>query len=174
MAFLEPIGFWPNTIPSRKSPNFLCRSLIQERSPAGPLYALQLAQEKKVLNTSMDQIGASTLLMEAAATAVIDLQLHHGMWNRSQAIDYLKTLIGHSHPYPENIVDWLSSHPGSGVRSFFGFLEVWSIRQDALDILGDGFDDAAFHARLLSRGAASPRILRQNIAEWLHRPGFAD
>ena len=94
------------------------------------------------------------------------------MWNRSQAIDYLKTLIG-TPSIPGEHRGRLSSHPGSGVRSFFGFLDMVD-QARCPDILGDGFDDAAFHARLLSRGAASPPILRQNIAEWLHRPGFAD
>ena len=124
MAFLNP-WLLQTRYPREKVQTFSADP--HPRTVAGwPLYALQLAQEKKVLNTSMDQIGASTLLMEAAATAVIDLQLTtEGIVHKPSTIEDFDLSL---HPYPET--SW-TGYPVTWQRRQF-LPEVWSIRQDAL------------------------------------------
>ncbi len=123
--------------------------------------------------TPQEELGALTYRLWRASLLVVDTGIHHLGWSRQEAIDYLSLKSGHDSGEVVQAIDAAIAEPGRALAAGIGEIEFSELRQRAEETLGDGFDMAAFHDRVLSLGPVPLIFLRQDILDWLG-PSSAD
>lgn len=131
------------------------------------LYAERLAFELGLYRTPAERMGALTYEIWRAARLVVDTGLHAKGWSREQAIDYLKRHTGHSEGEVVNEIDRYIVWPGQALAYKVGQLEISALRALAEARLGERFDLAVWHDRLLWHGSIPLPVLRAEMAAWL-------
>lgn len=99
---------------------------------------------------------------------VVDPGLHLFGWSREQARDYMMASGNYTQSEAEDMVDRISVMPGQLTSYDTGGLEIFALREQAEEALGDAFDLLVFHDRVLEYGTIPLGYLRQHIESWLH------
>jgi len=79
-------------------------------------------------------------------------------------------MLEHTALTPNNIdneVDRYISWPGQALAYKTGQMEIWRLRRAAEASLGDRFSIKGFHDAVLSQGAVSLPVLRQQVDAWV-------
>ncbi len=131
------------------------------------LYAERLADEMGLYDGDLDRIGILSFDAWRASRLVVDTGIHAFGWTRQQAIDYMleNTVLAPNNI--ENEVDRYISWPGQAVAYKVGQLEMLRLRENAKQRLGQRFDIRAFHDVVLSQGALTMPLLRQQVEAWV-------
>ncbi len=141
------------------------------------LYTEWLGTQMGIYETPYEEFGRLTFEMWRAARLVIDTGLHEYGWSRQQAIDYLASHTALAHIDIVNEVDRYISWPGQALSYYIGYRTLLDLRREAERELGAGFDQKAFHDRVLGLGAVPlgtlEREIRGFIAEGGRRPEAA-
>lgn len=141
------------------------------------LYTEWLGTRMGIYETPYEEFGRLTFEMWRAARLVIDTGLHEYGWSRQQAIDYLASHTALAQIDVVNEVDRYISWPGQALSYYIGYRTLLDLRREAEHELGAGFDQKAFHDRVLGLGAVPlgtlEREIRGFIAEGGRRPGAA-
>jgi uncharacterized protein (DUF885 family) len=130
------------------------------------LYTEALADEMGLYPTPLDEMGRLSFDAWRAARLVVDTGIHAKGWTREQAERYM---LAHTALTPENItneVDRYINTPGQALAYKIGQLEILALRRDAESKLGAAFDPKAFHDAVLTEGAVSLSVLRDQVAAW--------
>ncbi|WP_167605189.1 DUF885 domain-containing protein [Maribellus sediminis] len=127
------------------------------------IYAEQLAEEMGLYSSEAATIERRS---EIGRFMVIDAGIHLHGWTREQVVDYcaeigLDRKVGLGMYYRSAV--W----PGQLVAYNYGGEEIKSLRKLAEEQLGDRFDIAEFHTKVLENGSVPLDILRDNIVEWI-------
>jgi uncharacterized protein (DUF885 family) len=131
------------------------------------LYAERVAEELGLYTTPVDRLGLLSDQGARAARLVIDTGLHTKQWSRQQAVDYMLANTGWAETDIQNDVNRYISWPGQANAYMLGMLEIRRLRTLAEDALGDAFDLAAFHDRVLENGNVTLPMLEQSIETWV-------
>jgi uncharacterized protein (DUF885 family) len=131
------------------------------------LYSERLCQELGLYSGDLDRLGLLSFDAWRAARLVVDTGLHALGWTRQQAIDYLaaNTLLALNNV--ENEVDRYIAWPAQALAYKLGQREILALRGAAEQALGERFELAAFHDRLLENGAVPLGVLRSILEEWI-------
>jgi uncharacterized protein (DUF885 family) len=131
------------------------------------LYAERLADEMGAYSGDLDRLGMLSYDAWRASRLVVDTGIHAYGWTRDEAVAFLaeNTLLAPANI--ENEVDRYITSPGQALAYKLGQLEIMNLRQEARDRLGDGFNIAEFHDRVLENGALALPALREAIELWL-------
>jgi uncharacterized protein (DUF885 family) len=131
------------------------------------LYAERLADELDLYAGDVDRLGMLSFDAWRASRLVIDTGIHALGWTRRQAIDYLvqNTLLAENNAVNE--VDRYIAWPGQALAYKLGQRELMRYRARSQAALGDRFDLAEFHQRLLENGALPLALLSRRVDAWL-------
>lgn len=98
---------------------------------------------------------------------VVDSALHALGWPDDQALAFLRESGRFEGEDGVRMLDRISVIPAQLTAYDSGALELFALRREAEQELGEDFDLAAFHQALLARGAVPLSMLRQIIADWV-------
>jgi uncharacterized protein (DUF885 family) len=131
------------------------------------LYAERLADDMGLYSSDLDRIGMLSYDAWRACRLVVDTGLHAMGWSRQQAIDYMLANSVLAENNIVNEVDRYLTWPGQALAYKVGQLEILALRELAKQKLGERFDIKAFHDVVLSNGAVSLPVLRQQVEAWV-------
>ncbi len=158
-------------------PDFRQQAYFSGYGEGWGLYTEWLGTQMGIYETPYEEFGRLTFEMWRAARLVIDTGLHEYGWSRQQAIDYLASHTALAHHDIVNEVDRYISWPGQALSYYIGYRTLLDLRREAERELGAGFDQKAFHDRVLGLGAVPlgtlEREIRGFIAEGGRRPEAA-
>ena len=133
------------------------------------LYTERLADEAGLYSSDTDRIGMLSYDAWRACRLVVDTGMHAMGWSRQQAIDYMKDNTVLAENNIVNEVDRYITWPGQALAYKIGQREILSLRDEAKQRLGDRFDIKAFHDAVLSNGAVSLPMLREQVRDYIAR-----
>jgi len=149
-------------------PKFLRDRIFGNNSAIGEgwaLYAERLAAEQGWYDgDTVGLLGQMQMALFRARRLVIDTGLHAKHWTRAQAIEYLGPLPGLG---TESEVDRYVSVPGQACSYMIGEIKIVELREKAKAALGDRFNLAEFHNRVLGAGRVQLDVLEKDIERWI-------
>jgi uncharacterized protein (DUF885 family) len=127
-------------------------------------YAEALAEEVGLCETPTVQI-----LRRAwpARGMVVDPGIHVFGWTREEAKEFMLVSGRFPAEQGDDMVDRIASSPGQLTSYDSGGLEIFALRRQAEEALGDAFDIREFHDRVLEHGAVPLWMLRQHVEAWI-------
>lgn len=131
------------------------------------LYTEQLAREMGLYSGDLDLMGMYSFEAWRAARLVVDTGIHAMGWSRERAKKYMAEHTALALNNIDNEVDRYIVWPGQALSYMTGQLEIWRLRREAEQTLGDRFDLSAFHDAVLGGGAVSMPVLRRRVASWV-------
>ena len=102
---------------------------------------------------------------------VIDPGIHLYGWTRQQAVAYAMESGNFTPQTAEDLVDRVAAWPGQLTAYDTGGLEIFALRKEAEERLGDAFDIRSFHDRILENGALPLGALREHVEAWIEAEG---
>ena len=97
--------------------------------------------------------------------------MHALGWSRQQAIDYFRANTAKSDHDIVVEVDRYIVWPGQALSYKIGQLKIRELRAYAEEMLGERFDERAFHDELLASGAVPLDLLENRIKTWVAGQG---
>ncbi|MDD3362331.1 MAG: DUF885 domain-containing protein [Hespellia sp.] len=99
--------------------------------------------------------------------ALADIGIHYDGWQREDALKFFMAYgIGDENVVSE-IYDLILGDPGNYLKYYIGYLEILSIKKDAMQRLGKTFSQKAFHEVVLRTGPAPFEIVRGQVDQWI-------
>lgn len=128
-------------------------------------YSEALAEEAGVYESGFGEI---TRRAWPARGMVVDPGLHLYGWTNEQAKSFVRESGRfESEEAGENLLDRLAVIPGQLTAYDTGGLEIFALRSEAEERLGESFDIRAFHDRVLENGALPLGALRAHVRAWI-------
>lgn len=127
-------------------------------------YAEALAEEIGLYDT---QTALITRRAWPARGMVVDPGIHVMGWTREQAVEFMKESGRFTADRAEKGVDRIAILPGQLTAYDSGALEMFALRRQAEEKLGDAFDIREFHNRLLENGSVPLWLMRQHVEKWI-------
>ncbi len=131
------------------------------------LYSERLADEMGLFSSDLDRMGLLSNEALRAVRLVVDSGLHALGWSRDRALDFLTRHTTEPRSAAESEIDRYIAVPGQASSYMLGRIEILRLRDEARERLGDGFDIAEFHDRVLESGGVTLGFLRRKIEAWL-------
>lgn len=133
------------------------------------LYCERLADELGLYESGSDRFGMLSYDAWRAARLVVDTGIHAMGWSRAKAVEFMEqnTLLARNNI--ENEVDRYIATPGQALAYKLGQREILALRTEARDALGERFQLADFHDRVLENGAVTLATLRAHVEAWIAR-----
>jgi len=129
-------------------------------------YAEALAEEMGLYATKTGPIQRRAW---PARGMVVDPGIHLFGWTREQAIAFMMESGRFSPARGDEMVDRIAIIPGQLTAYDSGGLEIFALRNQAQQALGDEFDIREFHDRILENGTIPLIQLRTHIEAWIAR-----
>jgi uncharacterized protein (DUF885 family) len=98
---------------------------------------------------------------------VVDPGIHLLGWTREQAIEFMGEAGRLTETELNDMVDRIAIWPGQLTAYDSGGLEIFALREQARERLGERFDIREFHDRVLENGTVPLDALRAHIEAWL-------
>lgn len=133
------------------------------------LYTEKLGYEIGGYADPYSRFGQLTFEMWRACRLVVDTGMHHKLWSRQQAIDFMLANSSLAKLDIESEIDRYITWPGQALSYKIGEIRIIQMRKDAETALGGKFDLRAFHDYLLSGGQMPIDILEERMKEWVKR-----
>lgn len=131
------------------------------------LYTESLGKELGLYTDPYQYFGMLSAEMHRAIRLVVDAGIHTQGWTREQAIQYSKD---HEAETEESIVSEIERYmaiPGQALSYKIGQLKIRELRSKAEQELGDKFNLAEFHDKVLEAGATPLNVLEEKINRWI-------
>jgi uncharacterized protein (DUF885 family) len=98
---------------------------------------------------------------------VVDPGIHLFGWTREEAIEFMMESGRFPESMGDQMVDRIAILPGQLTAYDSGGLEIFALRREAEQAMGDQFDIREFHGKVLENGTIPLRQLRAHIEEWI-------
>ncbi len=131
------------------------------------LYTEQLAEEMGLYSGDLDKMGMLSYEAWRAARLVVDTGIHAMGWTRAQAKEFMAEHTALALNNIDNEVDRYIVWPGQALAYKTGQMEIWRLRREAEAALGAKFDLKKFHDAVLTAGAVSLPVLRDQLQAWI-------
>lgn len=148
-------------------PSFRKFASIAAFSEGWGLYAERLPREMGLYQDPYDDFGRLSLALMRSARLVVDTGLHALRWTREEAVAWLDANTPASTYDNRREVDRYIVLPGQAVSYYVGMMKILDLREQARARLGDRFDLAAFHDRVLGQGPLPLPFLEEQIEQWI-------
>lgn len=152
-------------------PEFRKQGYITAFGEGWGLYTEFLGVDMGMYETPYEHFGRLTYEMWRACRLVADTGLHWYGWSREEAE---ACFLENSALAPLNITNEVSryiSWPGQALAYKTGELLIRELRSDAEAELGEAFDLAAFHDRILDEGGVPLGYLEDKMRTWIADQG---
>jgi uncharacterized protein (DUF885 family) len=132
------------------------------------LYAESLGNELGLYTDPYQRFGNLSGEIHRAIRLVVDAGIHSRGWTREQAIQY--SLEHEAVPEASVIaeIERYMAFPGQALSYKVGQLKIIELRAKAEADLGDKFNIAEFHQRVLESGSLPLNILEMKITAWIN------
>ena len=131
------------------------------------LYSERLGKDLGFYEDPYSDFGRLAMELWRAARLVVDSGLHSKGWEMQEAIDYLVE----NTPNPEGdcvkAIERYIVYPGQATAYKIGMMKFLELRARAQEALGDDFDIAEFHDRVLVAGPMPLAILEARVDSWI-------
>jgi uncharacterized protein (DUF885 family) len=131
------------------------------------LYTERLADEMGLYTADLDRLGKLSFDAWRAARLVVDTGIHAMGWTRVQAEAFMREHTALTEINITNEVDRYIGWPAQALAYKVGQLEIFKLRDEAQQQLGDRFDLKAFHAVVLGAGAVTLPVLDERVRAWI-------
>ncbi|MEP6485079.1 MAG: DUF885 domain-containing protein [Rudaea sp.] len=131
------------------------------------LYSERLAWELGFEKNPLDNLGRLRDEMMRAVRLVVDSGIHYKHWTREQAITYMMDNTGMAESDVTAEIERYFVNPGQALAYKVGMLKILELREKAKSELGEQFDLAQFHDKVLSNGALPLELLQRVIDDWV-------
>jgi uncharacterized protein (DUF885 family) len=131
------------------------------------LYTERLADEMGLYSSNVDRMGMLSFDAWRAARLVVDTGLHVKGWTRARAVSFMHENTPLAPNNIDNEVDRYLGWPGQALSYKVGQIEMWRLRREAEEALGERFDLAAWHDAVLALGAVPLPVLRTVMEGWI-------
>jgi uncharacterized protein (DUF885 family) len=102
------------------------------------------------------------LRLQRAARAFLDPELQMGKWTPASAHELLQKDVGLSPAFATEEIDRFTFRaPAQATAYFYGYIRLLELRDAAEK--APGFDQQAFHDKILSQGLLPPNLLRKAV-----------
>jgi uncharacterized protein (DUF885 family) len=126
-------------------------------------YSEALAEEMGLYETTSGPILRRSW---PARGMVVDPGIHLFGWTRQEARAYMLA-AGRPEGQVDDMVDRIAILPGQLTAYDSGGLEIFALRRQAEEALGDAFDVREFHDVVLENGTVPLGYLRQHVEAWI-------
>jgi len=133
------------------------------------LYAETLGKELGVYSDPYQYMGALVKEMHRAIRLVVDVSIHSKGMTREQAIHYMMENEPLSEPIATAEIERYMAIPGQALSYKIGQLKIDELRKKYENQLGNKFNLAAFHDKILEGGSMPLGILEKKMDEWATR-----
>jgi uncharacterized protein (DUF885 family) len=126
------------------------------------VYCMELMSELGFRNGDRKfKLQMEKYYLRTLVNAIVDSGMHREGMTETEAVE-LMTEDGFQEE-PEALIKWrrVGLTPGYLSTYFAGYLELRSLRREAEERAGNGFDLGKFHERLLKQGALPPRLVHR-------------
>ncbi len=127
-------------------------------------YAEALAEEIGLYETKTALV---TRRAWPARGMVVDPGIHIMGWTREQAVRFMKESGRFTADRAEKGVDRIAILPGQLTAYDSGAIEMFALRRQAEEQLGDAFNIREFHDRLLENGSVPLWMMREHVEKWI-------
>jgi uncharacterized protein (DUF885 family) len=132
------------------------------------LYAERLAAELGFYeNDVYGNLGRLQAEAFRAARLVVDTGIHARQWDFNQAVNFMVENTGMPITMLQNEVSRYICLPGQATAYYIGYTRIMTLRQQAIDQLGEQFDLKEFHNLLLGNGAMPLEVLDQVVDQYI-------
>jgi uncharacterized protein (DUF885 family) len=135
------------------------------------LYMEWLGTKMGLYDTPYEDFGRLSFEIWRASRLVIDTGLHHYGWTRGQAQKYLHDHTALAEHDIATEVDRYISWPGQALAYKLGEMLVRRERAKAEQVLGDKFDERAFHNTILATGSVPLPVLEAQLEAYIASGG---
>ena len=109
------------------------------------------------------QNNQSALLSLYAST---DLGIHYDGWTREETADFWRDYGITDKETLNWIYEYIVGEPGSYLKYYVGYLEFLELKEYAMEIFGNNYNDIAFHQTLLDIGPAPFAIIEEYLDDY--------
>lgn len=148
-------------------PEFRRNALTTAYVEGWGLYAERLAEEMGLYSSDLELLGMVSADAWRAGRLVVDTGLHAFGWNRSHAVQFFQEWSAIDQPTIETEVDRYIGVPGQALAYKVGQREIFRLRVEAKDRLGNRFDIKEFHDIVLGSGPVPLPVLGELVARWI-------
>jgi uncharacterized protein (DUF885 family) len=127
------------------------------------LYTEQLADDMGLYSSDLDRMGMHSFEAWRAARLVVDTGIHSLGWSREQAKQFMTEHTALALNNIDNEVDRYIVWPGQALGYKLGQMEIWKLRREAEQKMGDKFDLRHFHDAVLGGGSVTLPLLRARV-----------
>jgi uncharacterized protein (DUF885 family) len=135
------------------------------------LYMEWLGTKMGLYDTPYEDFGRLSFEIWRASRLVIDTGLHHYGWTRGQAQKYLHDHTALAEHDIATEVDRYISWPGQALAYKLGEMLIRRERAKAEQVLGDKFDERAFHNTILATGSVPLPVLEAQLEAYIASGG---
>lgn len=131
------------------------------------LYAESLGKELGLYTDPYQYFGMLSAEMHRAIRLVVDAGMHTQGWTREQAIQYS---LDHEAETEASIIAEIERYmaiPGQALSYKVGQLKIRELRNKAERALGEDFDIAEFHNKVLESGTLPLSLLEAKVDRWV-------
>lgn len=104
-----------------------------------------------------------------ALYCLCDIGINYLGWDYDDTADFLATYVGSDKDVIEEIYYTMIDEPTVYMRYYVGYLEIESLKKDAMEALGSGFDIKEFHRFILEIGPCQFEIIEDRMEDWIDR-----
>ena len=148
-------------------PDFRKHSGVTAFVEGWALYTERLSNEMGLYSSDADRIGMLSYDSWRACRLVVDTGLHALGWTRQEAINFMVTNTVLAENNITNEVDRYITWPGQALAYKLGQREIFRLRAEAKEWLGERFDIKGFHDAVLGQGAVDLQTLGSIVEEWI-------
>jgi uncharacterized protein (DUF885 family) len=130
------------------------------------LYTERLSDEMGLYSGDLERMGILSFDSWRAGRLVVDTGMHALGWSMDEAVAWLTE---HSPQAANNIVNEVERYigwPGQALAYKIGQREIFRLRAEAQDAMGDRFDIRGFHDTVLGSGPVPLPVLGDLVRAW--------
>ncbi|MDX1469957.1 MAG: DUF885 domain-containing protein [Flavobacteriaceae bacterium] len=131
------------------------------------LYCESLGKELGLYDDPYQYYGKLSAEMHRAIRLVVDTGIHAKGWSREKAIEYSVDNEASSLESIESEVERYMALPGQALSYKIGELKINELRSKAEKKLGNKFNIATFHTKILESGTLPLNLLEEKINNWI-------
>lgn len=104
-----------------------------------------------------------------ALYCLCDIGINYLGWDYDDTASFLATYVGSDKDVIEEIYYTMIDEPTVYMRYYVGYLEIDSLKEDAMKDLGSAFDIKEFHRFILEIGPCQFEIIEDRMEDWIDR-----
>ncbi len=132
------------------------------------LYAERLAWEMGAYEDDpYGNLGRLQYELLRAARLVVDTGLHAKKWTADDVVNYLVTEVGETRGSAQFAALRYMAMPGQAAAYLVGMLEIFRLRDRAMNALGEAFDLKTFHNIVLGSGSLPLPLLEEVVQAYI-------